>query len=169
MKVSDELKQEAVSLGLCQEWQDQWGKPNKKELIEKFVRGIDFAIKNNFPSVEYINANFTKKELRDGGVFCDDTILTKASTMVVMGNTKGEVSFGDFDVVTLYVRHNANIHISISRYASVTLYVFDNAKVYIDNKGFYRSRVYKYSDNARVISYGNVMLKKRNFEDIYSD
>lgn len=169
MNLSEELKSKAISLGLCQQWQSEWGKPNKKELINKFVKGIDFAIAHDFPSVEFINANFTKQEMRECGVFCDDDTFVKAPTMVFMGESKGEVNFGDFDVTTVYVRHNSNLHITISRYASVIIKVFDNAKVFVDNKGFYKSRIYNYSDDSKVTYYGSVLVKKRNFSDIYAE
>lgn len=58
-KLSAKMKSQAVGLGLCQQWTDEWADgTSKDELVEKFVRGIDFCIEHNFPSCEVIRKEF---------------------------------------------------------------------------------------------------------------
>lgn len=53
--ISLKMKNEAVSLGLCDKWQEEWtAQTTKEEMIEKFIRGQDFCIKHDWPSVSQI-------------------------------------------------------------------------------------------------------------------
>ena len=45
--LSDKMKEEAVSLGLCAQWTAEWkDNSSKDEMVDKFVTGIDFCIKH---------------------------------------------------------------------------------------------------------------------------
>ena len=59
-KLSEELKSQAIGLGLCEQWTNSWGNPSEQELINKFLHGIDFCIKHDYPTNEYIKKNFDK-------------------------------------------------------------------------------------------------------------
>jgi len=168
MELQQELKVMAVSLGLCQQWQDQWGMPDSDELVGKYVEGIDFAIQHDFPSIEYIESNFSKEVLRRNGVYCNDKIIGKKRVMVLLGNSSGEIRLNDFEVVTVYARHDSEVKISVSDFASVLVYAYDNAKVTIDNKGYHRQRVYNYSHSTKFAYTGEIIQKDRDFNHIYA-
>ena len=53
-EISLALKSEAVSLGLCQEWTSKWNNESKESLVEKYVKGIDFCIEHNYPSLAFM-------------------------------------------------------------------------------------------------------------------
>ena len=58
MKISDDLKREAISKGLCKQWTDDWHDETLDTLCEKYVDGIDFCISNDYPSTLYMKKNF---------------------------------------------------------------------------------------------------------------
>lgn len=169
MELQQELKNQAVSLGLCQQWQSEWGTPNNDELIQKYVKGIDFAIKHDFPSVEFINKSFDKAALHRNGVFCDDEINGKNRVMVLLGGSSGEIDLNGYDVATIYVRHYCKVRITVADFASVIIKVYDSAEVSIDTKGFNKPRIYRYSDKASIFTNGEVVIKERDFSEIYGD
>ena len=37
-KVSEELKEKAIKLGLCEQWTNEWEKEDKDSLCEKYVK-----------------------------------------------------------------------------------------------------------------------------------
>lgn len=169
MELQQELKNQAVSLGLCQQWQSEWGTPDVDELIKKYVNGIDFAIKHDFPSVDFIDKSFDKAALRRNGVFCDDEIKGKNRVMVLLGDSSGKIDLNSFDVVTIYARHNCKVRITVADFASVIIKVYDNTEVAIDAKGFNKPRIYRYSDKASILTNGEAIIKERNFSEIYGD
>lgn len=73
-ELSDKLKLKAISLGLCEEWTNGWGNPDKYELCEKYIRGIDFCLLNRFPSNEIIKKEFAGVREKFN-IFVDDTNL----------------------------------------------------------------------------------------------
>lgn len=58
--LSRTLLNQAITLGLCQPWQQSWGTPDQQGLIDKWLHGIDFAIKHNYPTNTFIKENFDK-------------------------------------------------------------------------------------------------------------
>ena len=57
--LSDKMKNEAVSLGLCAQWTAEWqDNTSKDDMVEKFVRGIDFCIGRNWPLAKDIKKYF---------------------------------------------------------------------------------------------------------------
>ena len=56
---NEELRNKAVELGLCDQWQGLWSNDwNDNKMIAKYKEGIDFCLANDFPSVEYIKSHF---------------------------------------------------------------------------------------------------------------
>lgn len=168
MNISEELKQEAVKLDLCKEWTDGWGNPDLDELVLKYVKGIDFCIKNDFPSLEYIKDNF-KGVAEKHGVFTDDQIdLVNHKLIVLNGNTKGKIILNGFTSCDIYVRHNSKVEIEISNFAIAFIRVFDNSQVRVVNKGTNRSFIYKYTDrfNGKLDTSGDILIRDKMFSDL---
>lgn len=168
MSKQEELKRMAIQNGLCEEWQNEWGCPTDQELIDKYINGIDFAIANDFPSLEYIQRNFDRKLLNSNGIFCEGEINGKRDIMVLNGMCHGTIKAKDFDCLTIYARHDCIVEIEIKDFAFVTLYAYDNADIRITNRSYRRARVYNYSDNTKIVCLGDIMQKKRKFSDIYT-
>ena len=50
-KLNKDLRDKAILYGLCEQWTNDWSENrNKQELIEMWLRGIDFAILHNYPT-----------------------------------------------------------------------------------------------------------------------
>lgn len=165
MDVSEELKKQAISFNLCQQWTDDWGKPDMDELVDKYIHGIDFCIKNNYPSNEFIKDNFGEIAERHG-VFTDkkDLRIYGFSNVIINGACSGEINLSGFDVSSIYVRHDSNVNIVIKDAAKAIIRVFDNSSVTIDNQAEDRVFVYRYG--GKVFSSGNVLVRNRKFEDL---
>lgn len=60
-ELSNTLKNRAILLGLCTEWTEGWGNPDKQGLIDKYLHGIDFCIKHDYPTVDFIEKKTLKR------------------------------------------------------------------------------------------------------------
>lgn len=130
-KLNEELRSEAVKKGLCAQWQADWS-DNKtpQELIEMYKRGIDFGIANQYPSNEYIKANFDRELLNRNLVFVDEDIdLTDAPSGVYIlnGECSGTIRVAPWSVATLYLRHYSNVQIEAGDFARVFIRLYDNS------------------------------------------
>lgn len=130
-KLNEELRSEAVKKGLCAQWQADWA-DNKtpQELIEMYKRGIDFGIANQYPSNEYIKANFDRELLNRNLVFVDEDIdLTDAPSGVYIlnGECSGTIRVAPWSVATLYLRHYSNVQIEAGDFARVFIRLYDDS------------------------------------------
>ena len=69
-RLNSELRGHAVSYGLCTQWQGDWqNNKSQQELIGMYIRGIDFCIEHDYPTVEYIKGNFDRSLLHQNHIF----------------------------------------------------------------------------------------------------
>lgn len=130
-ELNNDLRAKAIKLNLCQQWQSDWA-DNKtpQELIEMYKRGIDFGIANQYPSNEYIKANFDRGLLNQNLVFVDEDIdLTDAPSGVYIlnGECSGTIHIAPWSVATLYLRHYSNVQIEAGDFARVFIRLYDDS------------------------------------------
>lgn len=118
-------------MGLCDEWFGQWAdSTGEQELIDKYKRGIDFAIEHDWPSVEFIKANFSERTLHGNLIFNDDEVAlydAPSGVYIFNGNCRGAVSFGGWTVATVYVRHTSELRIYADGNAKVFVRLYDES------------------------------------------
>lgn len=129
-KLNTELRQQAVDFGLCAKWRGDWkSDKSQQELIDMWKKGIDFAIIHNYPSIDFIKANFDRRLLNRNLVFVDESIEIKnapSGIYVINGECSGTLWFNS-RVATVYVRHNSNVRIIADDFAKVFVRLYDDA------------------------------------------
>lgn len=172
MDKGDILKAEAVGLGLCDKWRDEWSSGlDDGALVEKFKDGIDFCILHDWPSCAWVKEHFDSGLLAEHGVFVDDDLGNsvaehKQASYVLMGGCRGVLRFGGFDVATVYVRHRCDVEIVVDGLACVDVRVYDDAHVVVSGDSARAVRVYVY-DAGSCSSRGNVGVHHRgSFKDL---
>lgn len=130
MTLSDEMKISARNIGLCDEWFGEWkDNSTKDEMIEKFVRGIDFCIEHNFPSVRIMKERFGDR-MHYQGVYADEQVKSKNDLKIILNGTcNADLYYDGHGTGDVYVRHNSVLKIKASDNARISVNVFDNAKV----------------------------------------
>ena len=64
-QLNRELRDQAIALGLCGDWQDLWNRNwSKEKMIERMFRGLDFCLKHHYPSNDFIIKHFDRVLLR---------------------------------------------------------------------------------------------------------
>lgn len=132
-RLNTELKENAVSLGLCQDWQrNKWGRNlTEEELIGLYKTGIDFCIKHSYPTNDFFKSRGERDTLNRCGVFVDERVDVKDGDngiYVINGACTGEMSFSTNKVATVYMRHESKVKIKASGFAKVFVRLYDNAE-----------------------------------------
>lgn len=168
-KINRELRAQAVKLGLCGQWQKKWDRDlTQEELVELYVDGIDFGIRHDWPSAEYMAKNFDHEVLHENGVWVNEEAEESfKGRMVLNGSCAGDLHFGGIDVVTIYVRHTSSVRIVVDGYAMVFVMLYDKASVEIVNRSVRKQKVITYSDGCSVTYSGDVDIRERSFNDVY--
>lgn len=157
--ISKELKKEAISLGLCTDWTNDWGNPTKDELVDKYVRGIDFCIDHDYPSCEYMKKYF-EGIMQKHGVFVDDDIKLENPKMVIAnGKTSGRLIYNSYSVGTIYVRHDSDLTIEVSGNAILAIETYDNCNISIFHRD--KAKVFVYDHGGSIQTSGKVIVKNR--------
>lgn len=129
--LSETLKQQAVDLGLCRPWTEAWGDCDQQELIDKFVKGIDFCLERNWPTSDFIKANFDRALLNANLIFVDEHIRlddAPSGIYILNGECSGSIRFAPWTAATIYVRHTSHVRIIAGNFAKVFVRVYDEAE-----------------------------------------
>lgn len=161
-ELSNTLKNKAINLGLCKEWTEGWGDPDRQELIDKFLHGIDFCVDNRFPTPEFIKQNFDKELLHDNNIFVDESLHLRNlhGIAVLKGNCKGMLMFDGLAVCDLYVCDGCDVIISCSGMSKVFVNLYDNAKVTVMQKDIAGAYIYYHSEDCHYETNGDVLVRK---------
>ena len=161
--LSNDLKKEAIGLGLCEQWTSEWGNPNKDELVDKYVRGIDFCIEHDYPSVECIKANFGEM-MESHGVFADNELnLINRSIAILNGECEGLLTYDGHNVGRIYVRHKSDIHIVAKDNSKLFISMYDNCNINIECLNNAKVYIYKYGGELRFT--GNVIVRNKDLHN----
>lgn len=129
--LSETLKQQAVDLGLCRPWTEAWGDCDRQELIDKYKKGIDFCIDKQYPSNEFIKANFDRDLLNANLIFVDEYLdfdMMPSGIYILNGECSGSIRFAPWTAATIYVRHKSNVTIIADDFAKVFVRLYDEAE-----------------------------------------
>jgi len=155
------LKGRAIELGLCEKWQSEWDKEEtKQELIEKYLKGIDFCISHDYPKLEFIKAYFPKNLLFQNGIFVDDKVdAINIKTAVLLGESSGKVRYEGLRAGSVYVRHSSVLRIEAVEGARVFVEIYDDCIVTVTADE--HSKVFIYQHGGHVKSDGNVIIRDK--------
>lgn len=157
------LKRRARELGLCDQWYNDWGdKESMQQLLEKYLRGIDFCIKHDYPKLEFARKVFPKDILMAKGIFLDSSIdASNLVTAVALGESIGTLRYHTNSTGNVYVRHHTNLRIEVDESSKVFVEAYDNCRVHVVAKGF--SKAFVYWHGGEITYEGNVTIRdKRN-------
>lgn len=156
MGVVEQLKQDAIEKGLCRLWQRKLtGDLNISELSELYIKGIDFCILEDYPTLEYMRATF-KGKCEPYGIYIDDKVeeLKNAPDAVFNGDCKALLEYDGFAVSRVFARHNTKASVNVSDNAIVTIDAFDSSYLVIAVSGDKAQVIVNLYGNARVETIG---------------
>lgn len=137
MELVDQLKQDGVAKGLCRLWRGKLRSGvSMEDLIKLYIKGIDFCISEDYPTLDFIRSNF-KGKCEPYGAFVDDEISERrnAPDTVLNGVCKAMLEYDGYSVSRAFIRHDCQVAINASDYAIVTIDAFDNASLVVATAG----------------------------------
>ncbi len=132
MNLPKELAKQAKKKGICEEWYNQLKSLNDKDaMADMYLRGIDFCLRNDYPSNDFIQKHFGDVAPKHG-VFVDAAVdVTNRPKCVCLGACSGRVKVDGFNVCEVFVKHDSELNIIVKDNAFVMVDIFDNANVMI--------------------------------------
>lgn len=154
--LSKTLAKEAKKKGICKEWHTALKSlTDRKAMVEMYLRGIDFCLRNDYPANDFIKAHFGDIAPRMG-VFVDSEISVENNPKCVcLGQTFGKVSTTGFNVCEIFAKHEAEINVVATDNAFVMVDVFDHSVVNIHAHDRAKVCVNQYGNGSHI----NIIVK----------
>jgi len=135
---------------LCEKWTREWRDDSTiDELIDKFLRGQDFCIKNNYPSLDFIREHVSMEDLHRNHIYIDeemDISNVENGFYVFLGHCKAKVRASGFLSVTVYCRHDSEVDVYARDGALVFVRYFENSTGSCKSDEW--SRLHRYDNNC---------------------
>ena len=158
-ELTEQIRKEAILKGANCKLVTQWDNPDIDDLARRYIEGIDFCIKNDFPSVDFLKKNFGDR-MHQYGIFADEKLEERnLRHVVVNGKCRGKLIYDGCSFGKIYVRHRSKLDIVINDDSIVNIEIYDDSKITLVNNSSKRIYVYKYG--GRLKYKGDVMVKKR--------
>lgn len=159
--LSDRMKAEAVGLGLCRQWTQEWADgTTKDEMVEKFVRGLDFCIKHDWPSPEVMQRDFGDV-MHKYGVWANEPVCVKNTpTVVLNGACQCDAVYDGCASGDIYVRHTSTLNLRIGFLAKAFVTMRDQSRVSIEAEEGTTVCVYQYGGEIMSLK-GNVKVRDK--------
>ena len=162
-EINIELRRQARQLGLCDKWFNEWDlNSGYQELIDKYKKGIDFAMEHNFPSNEFIVENIDKEILEKNNIYVNTEFYeyNPKSDCVVL-DSEGKLIFGGFAVRDIYINGESDVEIEAADNSKIFVTIYNGASVHIIQRGLADIHVYNYG-HGKITFEGKVHVEKKD-------
>lgn len=160
MGLIEQLKKDGADKGLCRLWQMKLREGlDMKDLTQLYIRGIDFCISEEYPTLDFIREHF-KGKCEPYGVYVDDEVgqLKNVPDVVLNGDCKAMLEYDGYTVSRVFVRHGSKAAINVGDNAHVTVDIFDNSDVVIATAGHEAKVIVKVYGNAKLETIGEGII-----------
>lgn len=110
------------SVGMCDKFYDKWVDGMSVDtLLDLYHKGLDFCCEKDFPPLDFIRRNFSFDDLHRSKIYLDEKVdvAGESGEYIFLGNCTGRISFGDFCISGVYLRHNSCLNISVKGFSRV--------------------------------------------------
>ena len=163
MDLSTELKTKAIEKGLCEEWQKNWCESDRDSLIQFYLRGIFWCMKESYPPIALMQDKFGDM-LEENNIFLYGTkILINENRIVIKGDTAFNGFYDNKSVGVIYAGDDSDVSITVTDGSIITVHLFQNAKISITCAE--NSKVYVYQRGGVITqNSGNVQIIDKRTE-----
>lgn len=164
MNIGKEIALEAKKYKLCGPWYIKMLQVTTyKQLAEMYFDGDDWSMEKDFPGLELLRKH--KGAISFYGMFVDENkILQNLLRAAFFGDSMAEISYDNYSVGNIIVRHKANVKIKAKDNTKVFINLLDSAKIEVEASGNSEVIIYKYSSLSECKISGNVLIKKSSWE-----
>ena len=164
MNIGKEIALEAKKYGLCAEWYKKMlAVTTYKQLAEMYFDGDDWSMEKDFPSLSILRKH--KGAFLPYGLVVDSTEkFVNNFRIAFFGNSESEISYSDYAVGNVIVRHQSKVKIKASGNAKVFVNLIDEARVEIEATENAEVFIYNYGQQTNYSNKGNVIVKRTSWE-----
>ena len=167
-KVSDmnelnkDLRNQAIHLGLCKDWQKLWNKDwSQEKMVERMYKGLDFCLQFHYPANDYIIKHFDLDFRRKHNVFVNDKYsVNNPKESLVLGNSDVTFRYNGHSYGNIHIRDNSETKVIARNVSFVIVHLYENA--YVDAEQIDNSKIVlvKHSRNVTIVAEKNIKIRE---------
>jgi len=161
-ELNKDLRNQAIALGLCQEWQNSWSKDwSKEKMVERFYKGLDFCLKHHYPSNDYILKHFDLEFRRQSNVFVNDRYsVCNPKQSLVLGDSDITFRYNAWGNGSIHVRDNSSAKIYARNKSFVIVHLYENACVTAEQTDKATIVLIKHSHNVTINADAKIKVRE---------
>lgn len=164
MNIGKEIALDAKKYGLCAEWyRKMLSVTTYKQLAEMYFDGDDWSMEKDFPSLSILRKH--KGAILPYGLVVDSKENFEENYRIAFfGNSESEISYSDYAVGNVIVRHQSKVKIKASGSSKVFVNIIDEASVEVEATEEAEVFIYNYGPQTNYSNKGNVIVKRTSWE-----
>ena len=161
-QLNKELREQAIHLGLCQDWQKLWNKDwSQEKMVEMMYRGLDFCLEHHYPSNDFILKYFDKGFLRRNNVFVNDKYsVCNPKQSLVLGSSETTFRYNGWGNGIIHIRDKSSANIIARNKSFVIVHIYDNSYISVEQKDKSTIVIVKHSKNVTIVAEDNIKIRE---------
>ena len=160
--LNKDLKDQAVALGLCGDWQKLWSKNwSREKMVERMYKGLDFCLQYHYPSNDFILKHFDLDFRRKSNVFVNDEYsVCNPKESLVLGTSNVTFRYNGFSYGNIHVRDNSSAKVIARNISFVIVNLYENASVTVEQLDNAKIVLVKHSDKVSIVAPSNIKVRE---------
>ena len=161
-ELNKDLRDQAIHLGLCSDWQKLWSKDWSQEKMAKMMfRGLDFCLQYHYPSNDFICKHFDLNFRRSVNVFVDDKYsVMNPKESLILGSSEVTIRYNMANYGNIHIRDNSSVNLSAKNRSFVIVHLYENANVAAEQFDMAKIVLVKHSPKVSIIATQNVKVRE---------
>lgn len=161
-ELNKELKDQAVALGLCNDWQKLWNKDwSQEKMVERMYKGLDFCLLHHYPSNDFILKHFKKDFLRRSNIFVNDRYsVVNSKESLVLGTSYITFRYNGHCYGNIHIRDNSAVKVIAHNVSFVIVHLYENANVCAEQYDNARVILVKHSTNVQIFADHHIKVRE---------
>lgn len=160
--LNKDLKDQAVALGLCGDWQKLWGKDwSREKMVERMYKGLDFCLQYHYPSNDFILKHFDLDFRRKSNVFVNDKYsVVNPKESLVLGTSDVTFRYNGHSYGNIHIRDNSSAKVIARNLSLVIVHLYENASVTAEQYDNAKVVLVKHSTNVHIAAPSNIKVRE---------
>ena len=160
--LNKDLKDQAVALGLCGDWQKLWSKDwSREKMVERMYKGLDFCLQYHYPSNDFILKHFDLNFRRKSNVFVNDKYsVVNPKESLVLGTSDVTFRYNGHSYGNIHIRDNSSAKVIARNVSFVIVHLYENARVTAEQYDNARVVLVKHSTNVHIVAPSNIKVRE---------
>lgn len=161
-ELNKDLRDQAVHLGLCTDWQKLWRKDwSQEKMVEMMYRGLDFCLQYHYPSNDFIIKHFDQDFRRKSNVFVNDKYsVINPKESLVLGTSDVTIRYNADSYGNIHVRDNSSVKLTARNRSFVIVHLYENASVNAEQFDKSKIVLIKHSDKVSIIADASIKIRE---------